>query len=91
MGDFENALSYVKTSSSFNELRMLIEVAIQRRKALGSAHSRNFRQGDPIKFKDSRTGRYVQGTFHRHLRKNVEVKVDFQTWRLSPSLLERDE
>lgn len=91
MPTFRDAVKFVSTCTDLDELKMLMEMAHNRRAALGKVNASSFRPGDRVKFRN-RDGVYVHGTFNRRLTKNVEVKVaGGGTWRVSPQLIERDE
>lgn len=88
MAEFKDAIAYVTRTTSLEELGMVIRMAAERRRAIGKVNAAAFRRGDKVKFKN-RDGIYVFGEFVRRLRKNVEVKAGYTTWRVSPQLIER--
>jgi hypothetical protein len=75
-------------NASMDDLNAVSSLISMRKTQIGIGNAMKFQPGDAVYF-ISRTRGRMEGKFVRLMRKNAEVKIGLQTWRVTPHMLRK--
>lgn len=75
-------------NATMEDLNAVVRLINMRRTQIGIGNALKFQPGDDVYF-ISRTRGRMEGKFVRLMRKNAEVKIGLQTWRVTPHMLRK--